>query len=126
MNEYEALVEEVHAIIVEAVFNSRNELIKGYWEVGQTVRQFKKGEVTELLQDLAVDLGKSERTLWYAVQFYDKFPRLEMIDQLPEQKNLSWNKIITKYLTDGKKEKKEPESRCPKCRYKGKSLEFRI
>ena len=111
MNEYDSLLEEISAIIDKAVFNSRSELIEGYWEVGQTIRQFKKGQVTELLQDLALDLGKSERTLWYAVQFYDKFPNLNMIETLEEGKNLSWNRLITKYLTT-------PESEAIECSHR--------
>ena len=67
LNEYELLKTDVDAIIDKAVFNSRMELIEGYWEVGQRIREFRKGEVTQLLQDLALDIGKSERT--YGMQF---------------------------------------------------------
>ena len=85
---------------------------------------YRKGEVTQLLQDLALDIGKSERVLWYAVQFYDKFPDLKMLDTLEEGKNLSWNKIITKYLPNSRKEKKEVYCRCPQCHYRGVQDEF--
>jgi len=47
------------------------------------------------VQDLAQNLGQSERTLYYALQAYDKYPKL---DKLPEGKNITWNKLITKYL----------------------------
>ena len=125
--EYNLLKDDVDAIWTEAVFNSRNDLIKGYWEVGERIRQFKKGQVTELLQNLALDLNKSERSLWYAVQMYDMFPMFKKIEELPEGKNLSMNKIITKYLTEGKKEEKdESECRCPQCHYRGFKSEFKL
>ena len=122
-NDYEMLVQEIDASITEAVHNSRWTLVEGYWNVGQLIRNFRKGNVTELLQDLALDLGKSERTLWYAVQFFDKYPKL---DTVPEGKAISWNRIITKYLPDGEKEKKEGECVCPHCHYKGKTNEFKL
>jgi len=126
LNEYELLKTDVDAIIDKAVFNSRMELIEGYWEVGQRIREYRKGEVTKLLQDLSLDLNKSERTLWYAVQFYDKFPELKMIETLEEGKNLSWNKIITKYLPNSRKEKEETYCRCPQCHYRGVQDEFKL
>lgn len=125
--EYNLLKEDIEAIWTEAVFNSRNDLIRGYWEIGERIRQFRKGQVTELLQNLALDLNKSERSLWYAVQMYDMFPEYRRIEELPEGKNLSMNKLITKYLTDGKKEEKpEPEYRCPQCHYRGFKSEFKL
>lgn len=57
--EYNLLKEDIEAIWTEAVFNSRNDLIRGYWEIGERIRQFRKGQVTELLQNLALDLNKS-------------------------------------------------------------------
>lgn len=126
LDEYKLLKDDIDAIIDKAVFNSRQELIEGYWEVGQRIRQFRKGEVTKLLQDLSLDLNKSERMLWYAVQFYDKFPVLNEIEKLEEGKNLSWNKIITKYLPNSRKEKEEIYCRCPQCHYRGVQDEFKL
>mgnify|MGYP001297248021 CR=1 FL=1 len=75
----------------------------------------------------SLDLNKSERSLWYAVQMYDMFPEYRRIEELPEGKNLSMNKLITKYLTDGKKEEKpEPEYRCPQCHYRGFKSGFKL
>jgi hypothetical protein len=107
IDDYDSLKEDIDSIITEAVFNSREDLIKGYWEVGQRIRVFTKGNVTKLLQDLALDINKSERTLWYAVQFYDKYPEYHKINELEEGKNLSWNRIIKKYITTPKEEPME-------------------
>jgi len=99
---YIALVEEIKNTITESVRNSRWVLVKGYWLIGKLMREEYESEITKLLQGLAVDVGVSERTLWYSLQAYDKFPEL---DKIPEGKNISWNKLITLYLPEPKKEK---------------------
>src|SRR3990167_3129026 len=103
---YEALVEECKAIITEAVFTSRWALVEGYWELGKRIREDSDKEpITKLLQRVGVDIGKSHSTLWYAVQFYDKFPDIQ---KLPDGKNISWRKVIE--LLPAPKEEKEPLS----------------
>ena len=93
---YQALVDECKSIITEAVFTSRWALVEGYWNVGERIRkELPQKGITKALQDLGVDIGVSSTTLWYAVQFYDQYPKL---DKVPEGKNISWNKLITKYL----------------------------
>jgi hypothetical protein len=114
---YQLLVEEIKATITESVFYSRWALIEGYWTVGKLIREtFGKGELTKLLTDLAVDTGISDRTLWRALAAYDKYPD---INKIPEGKNITWNKLITKYLPDKKEEKKECDhiwvTKCKKC-----------
>lgn len=101
---YESLVDDCVAIITEAVFVSRWELVKGYHQLGERIvtdadYQRYAGGNGKILQDLAESVGQSERTLYYAIQFYNKFPNL---DALPDGKNISWNKIVTQYLPDGK------------------------
>jgi len=95
---YQELVEDCKAIITEAVFTSRWALVEGHWHIGERLRADENFS-TKLLQDLAVNIGISERKLWYAVQLYDKFPQL---DSVPEGKNISMNKLITKYLPEQK------------------------
>src|SRR3990167_6875241 len=103
---YNELVEECKAIITEAVFTSRWALVEGYWNLGKRIREdklaqeFAKGNKT-FVQDLGRNLGTSSSTIYYALQAYDKFPD---INKLPEGKNISWNKLITKYLPEPKVE----------------------
>lgn len=102
---YDVLVDECKAIITEAVFNSRWALVEGYHQLGERIvneTNLDRKEVygKKILQGLAKSIGVGERTLYYAVQFYDKYPSLDM---LPDGKNISWNKIITKYLPAPKK-----------------------
>lgn len=93
---YESLVDDCKAIITEAVFTSRWALVEGYHALGERIRQdSEKQQITALLQRVAVDIKQSERTLWYAVQFYDKYHDLQTV---PEGKNISWHKLVNKYL----------------------------
>ena len=95
---YRELIDECKGIMTEGVFHSRYILIETYHKVGELLRSHDdRVKITDLLTASAVDMGVSERKLWYAVKFYDKYPDL---DRLPEGKNISWNKIKTKYLTE--------------------------
>jgi site-specific DNA-methyltransferase (adenine-specific) len=97
---YASLAEDCRAILTEAVFTSRWALVEGYWLLGQRIvtdehyQEFAKGNKSSV-QDLARNIGQSERTIYYAVQFYTKYTQL---DTVPEGKNITWNKIVTKYL----------------------------
>ena len=96
---YIYLVEQIKATVNQAVTNSRWFLIEGYWNVGKLIREEFAKNITDGLRGLAVDVGIGERTLWYALQFYDTYPD---INTLPEGNNISWTKIITKYLSKTK------------------------
>jgi len=103
---YQALIDECKSIITEAIFTSRWALVEGYHNLGKRIREdSKRLSTTLLLQHVAVDLKISERTLWYAVQFYDKYSDLS---QVPEGKNISWRKLITKYLPPHKETESPP------------------
>ncbi len=108
---YQFLVEQIKATITEAVHNSRWFLVEGYWNVGKLIREkFTGNNLTKQLQTLAVDVGISERTLWYCIQFYDRYPSL---DTVPEGKNITWNKLITKYLPIKTTGKDSEDTPCP-------------
>ena len=97
---YELLVDDCKAIITEAVFTSRWALVEGYHALGERIKndtefeKFSKGNRL-VCNTLANNIGISERTIYYAVQFYDKYPSLDVV---PEGKNISWHKIVNKYL----------------------------
>jgi N6-adenosine-specific RNA methylase IME4 len=106
---YKELVSECKAIITEAVFTSRWALVEGYHQLGKRIREdnnvkkYAKGSKT-FVQDLGQKIGISTSTLYYALQAYDKYPDLQKI---PEGKNITWNKLITKYLPEQKENKIE-------------------
>jgi N6-adenosine-specific RNA methylase IME4 len=103
---YEVLVGDCKAIITEAVFTSRWALVEGNWNLGKRIREdnvameHAKGNKS-FVQDLARNIGTSERSMYHALQLYDKFPDM---DKIPEGKNISMNKLITKYLPEIKRE----------------------
>ena len=104
---YSLLVDECKAIITEATFTSRWALVEGYHLLGKRILEdepkIKQGGSTlrQTLQGLANLLNTSERTLYYSVEFAKKYPDLQL---LPEGKDTTWNKIVTKYLPEPKTE----------------------
>ena len=104
---YEALVEDCKDIITEAIFTSRWALVEGYWNLGKRIREdlnfqeYSEGNKSSV-QDLALHLKQSERTLYYAIQCFDTYPDIQ---QLPEGKNISWHKLVNKYLPSKEKTK---------------------
>lgn len=107
---YNLLVDDCKAIVTEAVFISRWTLVEGYHILGDRIvndieyQKYAKGN-EDFLVRLAGNLnGISTRTLYRAIQFYKKYPVLENV---PEGKNISWSKLVNKYLPEhtGKEEK---------------------
>lgn len=94
-------IDEIQQLFTEGEFNSRWQLIETYHAVGRLINTRLSGNRTDILQALAPLVGRSVRTLWYAVKFHDIYPDL---NSLPEGKNVSMNKIITKYLTTSKQD----------------------
>lgn len=106
---YVLLVDDCKAIITEAVFTSRWALVEGHWRLGERIKkdknwkEYAKGNKSSV-QDLAQNIGQSERTIYYSLKACDNYPKL---DTIPEGKNITWNKLITKYLP-------APKNRTPK------------
>ena len=121
---YSDLVDDCHNIMTEAVFISRWALVEGYHNLGKRILEehdnFERKKIygEKIVQGLAESLNMSGRILWYAIQFVKKYPDLTTV---PEGKNITWNKIITKYLPEPKTEtitQKEYWIKCPKCGHK--------
>ncbi len=105
---YSSLVDELQDIITEKRFEHTTALIECYHMVGTRILQendnFERSKIygDQILQRLAKSMGRSQRTLAYAVKFAKLYPDLNL---LPEAKNTNWNRIINKYLTDGSEKK---------------------
>ena len=104
---YTQLIEECAAILTERGYNARYELISGYFALGQAIvsqtANFANHGISNITATVAVDVGVSERTIWYAVQFAQRYPTL---DAVLDNKAVSWTKICR--LIDGKK----PNEKC--------------
>ena len=107
MNE---LLDDCQTIITETVFNSRWALVEGYWKLGKRILEehdgFERNKIygKDIATLVANSLGKSKRTVHCSIKFAKKFPNL---DDVPEGKNISWHKIVNKYLPDETKKKDE-------------------
>ena len=101
---YRNFIEECRAILVEAEFTARWTMLEAYHLLGQKIAL---SGATPLR--VAKDLGKSERTIQYAVRFALKYPAIE---DLPGGKSISWRKVIKLITTPGKE---IPEEHCRYC-----------
>lgn len=107
---YQSLIEDCKDIITEAFFTSRWALVEGYHQLGERIlgeyNNFEREKIygEKILQRVAQSLGISKRTIYYAIQFAKKYPTL---DKVPEGKNITWKKIITKYLPTSEENKIE-------------------
>ena len=102
---YQALIDDCKSIITEAIFTSRWSLVEGYWNLGKRINEennnFERANIygKKIVQRVGKSLDISKSTLYYALKFYDKYPDLSKV---PEGKNITWKKIITKYLPEYK------------------------
>lgn len=104
---FRELVSDCKAITTETRFSAQQALIQGYHELGSRIRQDDtKMKISELVYHLAGELGMSERNIWHAVQFYDKFQELENVPGYTDDKSLSWSRV-KKLLSTAK-----PEAEC--------------
>ena len=125
---YVALLEELKAIITESVFISRIELLRGKWLVGQRIVQDKNYEKIQgqqgqqsFIQNVARDLDRSNSDVYACVKFYEKYTEANFsntLEKLPEGKNISWHKMVNKYLPD-KKRRKKREKEQEECKHDG-------
>lgn len=100
MNELQldSVAEEIKAILVEAEFNAHWGIIEAHHQIGSLILGLE-GDRSKVVQRIAVNIGRSERTLWYAIKFAEQYPK---VNTLPEGKNISWGKVVRKYLTSPK------------------------
>jgi len=117
---YTVMIEDCKDIIVETEFTSRWVLVEGYHALGKRILEersnFERSQIygQGLCNTVAESLGKSKRTIEYAIQFARTYPDLNL---LPAGKNVSWHKIINKYLVSptGEAVPKAEYVICPLC-----------
>lgn len=97
------LIEEIKGLLCEGVFQSRWLLLETYHKIGGLLIDAEK-TTPDTVSRLTQEIPKQKRTLYRCVQFVKQFPD---INALPEGKNISWSKIVNKYLPEHK-EKKDP------------------
>jgi hypothetical protein len=91
---FQELISDCRAIATETRFTAQQAMIEGYHGLGERIRQDdKKMKISDLVYHLAGELGMSERNIWTAVQFYDKFPVLDEVPGFTSDKSLSWSRV---------------------------------
>lgn len=101
---FKALVEDCKSIVVEHEFTARWTVVEGYHALGKRIAEEKeKGSIygKKLLESIAFEINKKESSIQKAMQFYEKYPDLEIA---PFGKDVSWFQITQKYLPQSKKE----------------------
>ena len=119
---YDHLVTDCKAIVTERLYRSRQEIIEGWHEIGQRIatdenyQKHARGN-GKIKDKLAADIGASVQSLYYAIQFYNKYPELSKgLESFSEGKNISWTKITKNYLPAPERTRAEPEvCICPHC-----------
>lgn len=110
------VAEQCNQLMVESTFTANWTIIVAYHTIGSFLTEEStkhKYPQKKLIETVAQKTNKSSRTLYYACAFYKAYPDL---DTLPEGKDVSWHKIVNKYLPVKKKDtKKDEKITCPEC-----------
>lgn len=110
-DEYDALIDDCKAIITERVFNARTEIILAHGQLGERIvkdpiyQKYSRGN-HNLIKEIARDMGVSWQEVYRSIQFYEKYGIVSLAakqwSKFDEGKNISWAKIKTNYLPEGK------------------------
>jgi len=106
MNEnYNHLVEELNAILVEGVYNSNLTLLETYHNFGSVLAQHETSYGDNFTKRVAQDLGKSQSTVQKCIRFARLYPDIQvLLDQY--DKTLTWRKVANEILVEKKEEPK--------------------
>ena len=110
------ILEDMKDCLVEHEFASRMDKINGYHQIGTLIIEHKPQYGEGFVKQVAGYLNKSERTIQYCVKLVELY---ENLDTLPEGKDISWSKLVKKYMGGKQAEfKKVKEYECPQCGFK--------
>ncbi len=99
---YNSILEDLESILIECEFTHRFSVIEGYHQIGKRIlTESSEEEINNLVEKVAKDLKIRKSKIQKCVLFAKLFQNLS---DLPEGKNITWNKINYKYLTNKEKE----------------------
>lgn len=113
-NVIENTIDELEAIIVQRGKHAREEVMSVFWETGQVLRKIERTEkvsISALVSRIALDNRISgrqmgERNLWFAIKFFDSFPKFELVYDTEHGENVSLSKIKKSLITPKPKKSK--------------------
>jgi len=102
---YDALVDEINTLVGEKTWEIRHDQIKMKWSIGDLiVMEFREAGVkyhTEIIARIGKDTNISPSELYRCIRAKEKWDTWELLmAEVPEGKNISWNKIRQNYLPD--------------------------
>jgi len=92
---------------------SNIEFIKFKWEIGVRLYKEKSNGITKILPQVAVDIGVSERELWYIYGFRSKYD-YNGLCELINVPDITWRIIRNDYLTESTPETKDRKDKVDK------------
>lgn len=99
---FNAVLEEIGALITETRFTVEESIIRAKHEVGKIIVQNEtNAPPAEIILNVSRELKVSTRTIEQAVQFYRYDPELKI---LQEGKNISWRKCLARIQKPSLKE----------------------
>ena len=111
---YVAMIDEAKAIVVETIFQARDIIIRGKWQLGSLVLEHWE-ELGGSVRRVAQDVGISFSELDACIRFTKKFPDLEKFLGA-QNKNISWHKIVHELLPEHTETKERELQLCPTCK----------
>jgi len=121
-----SLVENIEELVIATKQNVGLSLLEMRWTVGWMVARHPayskhRSQVLQALAKLLAERfgrGWSERTLYYCVEFYEKYPQKTFLEALGGVKEdgvvPQWYKIV-RSLPSGKREEETSEEKCRHC-----------
>lgn len=103
----ESVIDELEALLVQRGKEARADTMMMFWETGQLLRAKElenKVSISALVSRVALDNRISgrhmgERSLWFAVKFFDSYPKFELVYDTEHGENVSLSKIKKLLLT---------------------------
>lgn len=103
----ESTIDELEALLVQLGKEARADVMKLSWQTGELMREKErqnKVSISALVSRVALDNRISgrhmgERSLWFAIKFFDTFPKFEMVYELEFGENVSFTKIKKMLIT---------------------------
>lgn len=110
----ESVIDELEALLVQRGKEARADYMLMFWETGQLMRskeQENKVSISALVSRVALDNRISgrqmgERSLWFAIKFFDSYPTFEVVYETEHGENISLSKIRKMLLTPKPKKAK--------------------
>lgn len=105
------------AIIAQKSWERAVDLLDMYWSIGQEIASVApKQKRKEFIDAVAEKIGREKTSVYYAVQFYEKYPTppfSNALESLPGGKTPSWREIVKTLPAAAKEEK--PKDPCRHC-----------